>query len=113
MKQWIRCGFGCTASVHPWHAIAHDTLADAAENIISAINTLSGKGVTVGITYLGGLKEASLMSEKTTNKYAIVYKDNELIIEPTSLNNSTVIAANDCIHKEFVSINNLIKVESY
>lgn len=98
-------------------------MADATENITSAINTLSGKGVTVSITYLGGSREASLMSEKTTNKYAIVYKDNELIIEqPTNLNNSTVIAANDCIYKEFeskeeakefVSINNLIKVESH
>lgn len=91
-------------------------------NITSAISTLSGKGVTVGITYLGGSKEVSLMNSDIANKYAIVYKDNELIIEPTSLNNSTVAAAKDCIYKEFeskaeaeefISINNLIKVESH
>lgn len=97
-------------------------LAGVTENITSAINTLSGKGVTVGITYLGGSKEVSLMNSDIANKYAIVYKDNELIIEPTSLNNSTVAAAKDCIYKEFeskaeaeefISINNLIKVESH
>ena len=96
-------------------------LASVTENITSAINTLSGKGVTVGITYLGGSREASLMSEKTANKYAIVYKGNELLVEPTDLKYATVSAANDCIYKEFeskeeaeefVSINNLIKVES-
>ena len=91
-------------------------------NITSAIGTLSGKGITVSIIYLGGSKEASLLSEETGNKFAIVYKGKELLVEPTDLRYATVSAANDCIYKEFgskeeaeefVSINNLIKVESH
>lgn len=72
-------------------------------NITSAISTLSGKGVTVSITYLGGAKGASLMSAKMANKYAIVYKGKDLIIEPTDLNKATVSAAYDCTYKEFDS----------
>lgn len=78
-------------------------LAGATESITSAINTLSGKGVTVSITYLGGAKGASLMSEETGNKFAIVYKGKDLIIEPTDLNKATVSAAYDCTYKEFDS----------
>lgn len=90
--MWLR--LYCTAPVHPLHAIAHDTLTDATGNITSAISTLSGKGVTVIITYLGGSKEASLLSEKkTANKYAIVYKGKNLLVEPTDLRHATVSAA--------------------
>lgn len=94
-------------------------LAGATENITSAISTLSGKGVTVSITYLGGARALSLA--RSASKYAIVYKGNELIVEPMNLSNSTVSAAYECTYKEFnsleeakafVSSNGLVKVES-
>ena len=96
-------------------------LDSATESITSAINTLSGKGVTVSINYLGGSKETSLMSAKMANKYAIVYKGKELLVEPTDLRHATVSAAYDCTYKEFdsyeeaqafVSSNGLVKIES-
>lgn len=78
-------------------------LAGATENITSAISTLSGKGVTVSITYLGGSKGISLMNSDMANKYAIVYKGKELLVEPTDLRHATVSAAYDCTYKEFDS----------
>ena len=88
-------------------------------SITSAISTLTGKGVTVSITYLGG--EMVLSLARAASKYAIVYKNNELIVEPTDLRNATVSAAYDCTYKEFdtledaqafVSSNGLVKAES-
>lgn len=58
---------------------------------------------------------------RIANKYAIVYKGNELVIEPTDLRNATVSAANDCSYKEFDTLEdaqmfiksaNLVKSES-
>lgn len=95
-------------------------LSAETESITSAISTLAGKGVTVSITYLGGSKGKSLMG-RIANKYAIVYKGNELVIEPTDLRNATVSAANDCSYKEFDTLEdaqmfiksaNLVKSES-
>lgn len=94
-------------------------LSSETEGITSAISTLSGKGVTVSITYLGGARALSLA--RAASKYAIVYKGNELIVEPMNLSNSTVSAAYDCTYKEFnsleeakafVSSNGLVKAES-
>lgn len=94
-------------------------LSSETGNITSAISTLSGKGVTVSITYLGGARALSLA--RAASKYAIVYKGNELIVEPMNLSNSTVSAAYDCTYKEFNSLeeakafiasNGLVKVES-
>lgn len=97
-------------------------LASATENITSAISTLSGKGVTVTVTYLGGTNGISLMSLDTqAAKYAIVYKGKELIVEPADLNHATVSAAYDCTYKEFdtleeaqafITSNGLAKSES-
>lgn len=77
-------------------------LESATENITSAISTLSGKGVTVSITYLGGARALSLA--RAASKYAIVYKGDELIVEPTDLRHATVSAAYDCTYKEFNSL---------
>lgn len=106
---------------HKRMAIKALDLEGATENITSAISTLSGKGVTVSITYLGGSKGISLMSADMANKYAIVYKGKDLIVEPTDLRKATVSAAYDCTYKEFdsyeeaqafVSSNGLVKIES-
>lgn len=95
-------------------------LSAPTENITSAISTLSSKGITVSIEYYGS-STASLSRAKAMPKYAIVYKDKDLIVEPTDLNRATVSAAHDCTYKEFdtieeaqsfVSSNGLVKVES-
>ncbi len=96
-------------------------LSGATENITTAVNTLTGKGITVSITYLGGSNGISLMSAKTANKYAIVYKGKELIVEPADTSKTLIAPANDCTYKEFNSLeevqkfilsNGLVKVES-
>ena len=95
-------------------------LSAATSGIISAVSTLSGKGITVSITYHGEAAR-TLSRAKVMPKYAIVYKDKDLIVEPTDLNKSTVSAAYDCTYKEFntieeaqsfVSSNGLVKAES-
>ena len=95
-------------------------LSSATGNITSAVSTLSGKGITVSITYHGEAVR-TLSRANVVPKYAIVYKGKDLIIEPTDLNKATVSAAYDCTYKEFnsleeakafVSSNGLVKAES-
>lgn len=91
-----------TQSYHKAIKIKSLDLSAETGSITSAISTLSGKGVTVSITYLGGSKGKSLMA-RIANKYAIVYKEKELLVEPTDLRHATVSAAYDCTYKEFDS----------
>ena len=117
-----------TKSVNPNAIASYEKVLDIkaldlsapTESITSAISTLSGKGITVSVTYYGS-NIASLSRAKAMPKYAIVYKGKDLIVEPTDLNKATVSAAYDCTYKEFdtieeaqsfVSSNGLIKVES-
>lgn len=95
-------------------------LSSATGNITSAVSTLSGKGITVILTYHGEAAR-TLSRANVVPKYAIVYKGKDLIVEPTDLNKATVSAAYDCTYKEFNSIeeaqlfiksNGLKKVES-
>ena len=81
-----------------------------------AIRTLQEKGITVNISYA-----ANTISLMNTEKYGIVYKDNNLMVKPTNINTSIIAAAKDCIYKEFDSLdmandfikdNNLILVTS-
>ena len=96
-------------------------LSSATGSITSAVSTLSGKGINVSITYHGEAVR-TLSRANVVPKYAIVYKGKDLIVEPTDLNKATISAAYDCTYKEFdtkkeaeefVSMNNLIKVESH
>ena len=99
--------------------IANDLTQQAAQSdseFQDAIRTLQEKGVTVNITYA-----ASTISLMNTEKYGIVYKDNNLMVKPTNINTSIIAAAKDCIYKEFDSLdmandfikdNNLILVTS-
>lgn len=77
-------------------------LSSATGNITSAVSTLSGKGITVRITYHGEAAR-TLSRANVVPKYAIVYKGKDLIVEPTDLNKATVSAAYDCTYKEFDS----------
>lgn len=79
---------------------AHD-LATATETINTAVGTLTGKGITVTINYYG--EKQSLMKAAAATKYAIVYKENKLLVPPTDLSRATVGAAYDCTYKEFDS----------
>lgn len=80
-------------------------LSSATPEITAAISTLASKGVSVGITYLKSKNVSTFaLSSIQEDKYAIVYKNDELIIEPTNLKNATVCAANDCTYAEFNNI---------
>lgn len=87
--------------------ISDDLTSSAASGdseLQTAISTLQEKGVTVSIEYSDtAVNGIAVMSAKKAPKYGIVYKDKELIVEPSDISRTLIAPANDCTYKEFDS----------
>ena len=77
--------------------------AQADGEFTSAVSTLSGKGVTVAITYKPASKNSISTLSLEDNQYAIVYKYQELIIGPTPTRGTLISAAKDATYKQFAT----------
>lgn len=105
-------------------SLADDLTEESAQSdaeLQEAISSLQGKGVTVSIGYAPSVTMMSARSAKVATRYGIVYKDKNLLVEPTDISKALLAAANDCSYQEFDTLENaqafiksagLVKVES-
>lgn len=77
--------------------------AESDGEFTSAVSALSEKGVTVAITYKPEDESSISTLSLEDNQYAIVYKEQELIIGPTQTRGTLISAAKDSTYKQFAT----------